>query len=60
MDGERVVRIEVRVSYGLWPGFGYFCVKIWPSKFIAEQLFLVDRDDRRHELRPYRVGMFNA
>lgn len=54
--GRLVARIFVRVSYARWPGGTMLCVRIHRSKWTPEQFFLVGRDDRRHELRAYRVG----
>lgn len=51
------VRVTIRADYGLWPGDGVFVVRYRVVGLDAEHWLLVDSDGRRHELRPYRVGM---
>lgn len=48
--------IVVQMPYALWPGDGYFAIKI-SGEHLPTQFVLVDRDGGRHELAPYRVGM---
>lgn len=52
------IRVTVRADYALWPGDGYIVIRYTAVEVDAEAWWLVDREGRRHELRPYRLGMF--
>ncbi len=56
-DSDRTARVIVRCSYALWPGDGVFCGRVSSAVFTHDQMYLVDRNDRVSELRPYRFGM---
>lgn len=48
-------RVLVCTAYALWPGEGFMCVRVSVPK-IADMLILVDRENRRSELRVFRYG----
>lgn len=55
-DGINPHEVVTRTSYALWPGDGVFCLKVSAPK-LADTFVLVDKDDRRMELRLYTHRM---
>jgi hypothetical protein len=52
--------VNIRIDYALWPGDGYFLVRYRAVELGADGWVLVDREGRRSELRPYRLGMIDG
>lgn len=61
-DEYHVIGFEIHahVSQALWPGDGVICKRLSAPKWFPDMLFLVSRDDRVSELRPYQFGMFKG
>jgi len=59
-DEQQHFTIKADVSYALWPGDGNFCARVSAQPVIADLFYLVDREGRYSELRPYRYGMAEA
>ncbi len=59
-EQRRQIVVQARVSYALWPGDGFFCVRTEFSTGGGVTFTLIDREDRFHELAPYRHGMFGG
>lgn len=53
---RRRLYVVVRATYARWPGGQHMLVRMSIDGVPIDSLLLYDREGRRHELRPHRVG----
>lgn len=53
---KRRLFVVVRASYARWPGGRHMVVRMSVDGVPIDSLLLYDREGRRQELRPHRMG----